>query len=74
MKEPLFVWITTRKLKPGTYEEFSRSWRPDEIPEGMLQAFEYSTPMRAPVLQLLEKHGYKLDAAERELVQKASAA
>ncbi len=41
MKEPLFVWITTRKLKPGTYEEFSRSWRPDEIPEGMLQAFEY---------------------------------
>ena len=39
--EPFYVWITTRRLKPGTYEEFSRAWRPDEIPEGMLRAYEY---------------------------------
>jgi heme-degrading monooxygenase HmoA len=41
VREQLYVWITTRKLKPGAYEEFSRSWRPEEIPAGMLQAFEY---------------------------------
>ncbi len=34
------VWITTRRLKPGTREEFSRSWRPGEFPEGMLRAYE----------------------------------
>src|SRR2546423_15110678 len=35
-----FVWITTRRLKPGTREEFARSWRPGEYPEGMLRAYE----------------------------------
>ena len=37
------VWITTRKLKPGAREEFSRSWRPSEFPEGMLRAYECYT-------------------------------
>jgi hypothetical protein len=41
VEEPLYVWITTRRLKPGTYEEFSEAWQPEEIPEGMLQAFEF---------------------------------
>jgi heme-degrading monooxygenase HmoA len=35
------VWITTRRLKPGTREEFSRAWRPRAFPEGMLRAYEY---------------------------------
>ena len=39
-----YVWITTRKLQPGTREEFSRAWRPSEFPEGMLRAFECSSP------------------------------
>jgi hypothetical protein len=34
------VWITTRKLKPGSREEFSRAWRPQEFPDGMLRAYE----------------------------------
>ena len=39
-----YVWITTRRLKPGTREEFSRAWQPREFPEGMLRAYEcYST-------------------------------
>jgi hypothetical protein len=38
--ETAHVWITTRKLKPGTREEFSRAWRPSEFPEGMLRAYE----------------------------------
>jgi heme-degrading monooxygenase HmoA len=41
MTDRLYVWITTRRIKPGTYEEFSRAWRPGEIPAGMLRAFEY---------------------------------
>ena len=35
-----YVWITTRRLKPGTREEFSRAWRPRGFPEGMLRAYE----------------------------------
>jgi heme-degrading monooxygenase HmoA len=38
------VWITTRKLKPGSREEFSRAWRPGEFPAGMLRAFELWSP------------------------------
>ena len=39
-----YVWITTRRLKPGSRGEFSRAWRPREFPEGMLRAFEYYSP------------------------------
>ncbi len=35
-----YVWITTRALKPGSREEFSRAWRPTAFPEGMLRAYE----------------------------------
>jgi heme-degrading monooxygenase HmoA len=39
-----YVWVTSRKLKPGSREEFSRSWRPREFPEGMLRAYELVSP------------------------------
>ena len=39
-----YVWITTRRLKPGTREEFSRAWQPRAFPEGMLRAYECYTP------------------------------
>jgi heme-degrading monooxygenase HmoA len=39
-----YVWITTRRLKPGTREEFSRAWRPRGFPEGMLRAYECYAP------------------------------
>ncbi|HEX6700509.1 MAG TPA: hypothetical protein VF101_07235 [Gaiellaceae bacterium] len=35
-----YVWITTRRLKPGAREEFSRAWRPADFPKGMLRAYE----------------------------------
>src|SRR6478735_3751993 len=39
-----YVWITTRRLKPGAREEFTRAWRPRGFPEGMLRAYEcYAT-------------------------------
>jgi heme-degrading monooxygenase HmoA len=39
-----YVWITTRRLKPGSREEFSRAWRPREFPEGMVRAYECYAP------------------------------
>jgi heme-degrading monooxygenase HmoA len=35
-----YVWITTRRLRPGAREEFGRAWRPSEFPQGMLRAYE----------------------------------
>ncbi|MFC9294825.1 antibiotic biosynthesis monooxygenase [Streptomyces sp. NPDC057011] len=35
------VWVTTRRIKEGTLEEFERAWRPETRPEGMRGAFAY---------------------------------
>jgi heme-degrading monooxygenase HmoA len=40
MELETYVWITTRTLKPGTREEFSRAWRPGTFPDGMLRSYE----------------------------------
>ena len=34
-----YFWITTRKIKPGTREEFEQSWRPAEFPSGLTAAY-----------------------------------
>ena len=34
------VWITTRRIREGSYEDFRKAWRPTEFPEGMLRAYE----------------------------------
>ena len=39
--EEHFVWMTTRRITPGTLTEFERAWRPDTHPEGMLRAYAY---------------------------------
>ena len=39
-----YVWITTRRLKPGSREAFSRAWRPSAFPEGMLRSYELYSP------------------------------
>ena len=39
-RDQFVVWITTRRIRPGTYEEFRRAWRPKEFPKGMLRAYE----------------------------------
>ncbi len=36
-----FVWMTTRRIRPGTLAQFERAWRPDTHPEGMLRAYAY---------------------------------
>jgi hypothetical protein len=37
---PYTIWITTRKITPGTLGAFREAWRPREFPDGMLRAFE----------------------------------
>ena len=39
-----YVWVTTRKLKPGARDEFSSAWRPSDFPKGMLRAYELVSP------------------------------
>jgi heme-degrading monooxygenase HmoA len=36
-----YVWMTTRRIKPGTLDEFERVWRPDPYPEGLSRAYAY---------------------------------
>lgn len=68
--ETQYVWITTRRIKPGTYDEFSRAWRPDDIPPGMLRAFEYYAEDRNEVVGLSiwdspeSRDGYRLSEVE----------
>jgi len=49
-REQYVVSIRTRKIKPGTYEDFRRAWRPREFPEGMLRAYECFSEERSEVV------------------------
>ena len=39
--EEHFVWMTTRRIRPGMLADFERAWRPQTHPEGMLRAHAY---------------------------------
>jgi heme-degrading monooxygenase HmoA len=39
--EEHFVWMTTRRIRPGTLAQFERAWRPGTHPDGMLRAYAY---------------------------------
>ena len=66
------VWITTRRLRPGTRAEFSRSWRPREFPEGMLRAYECYSPDETEVVGISiwdsaeSRERYRLSSVEGE--------
>lgn len=49
-RDQYVVWITTRKIRSGTYEDFRRAWRPTEFPEGMLRAYECFSEERSEVV------------------------
>ncbi|MCE0448266.1 hypothetical protein LT493_44950 [Streptomyces tricolor] len=36
-----YVWVTTRRLQPGTLEDFERAWRPEPAPQGLHRAYAY---------------------------------
>jgi heme-degrading monooxygenase HmoA len=66
------VWITTRRIKPGSYEEFRRAWRPSEFPAGMLRAYECFAEDRNEVVgisiweSLAARDRYRLSEVEAE--------
>ena len=33
------AFLTVRKLKPGTYDDWRKAWEPDEWPEGSQRAY-----------------------------------
>jgi heme-degrading monooxygenase HmoA len=39
--EENFVWMTTRRIKPGTLADFERAWRLERHPDGMLHAYAF---------------------------------
>ena len=41
LMEEQFVWITTRRIRPGTLDELERAWRPEPAPQGLHRAFAY---------------------------------
>ena len=45
--EEHFVWMTTRRIKPGTLAAFESAWRPDTHPDGMRRAYAYWSDDRA---------------------------
>lgn len=49
-REQYVVWITTRKIREGSYEDFRRAWRPKEFPDGMLRAYECFSDERSEVV------------------------
>jgi hypothetical protein len=66
------VWITTRRIRPGTYEAFRRAWRPREFPAGMLRAYECFAEDRNEVVgvsiwaSLEARDRYRLSDVEQE--------
>ena len=66
------VWITTRRIRPGAYEEFRRAWRPSEFPDGMLRAYECFAEDRSEVVgvsiwdSLESRDRYRLSEIESE--------
>ena len=66
------VWITTRRIRQGTYEEFRQAWRPGAFPKGMLGAYECFSAERSEVVGISvwdsveSRERYRLSAVEAE--------
>ena len=66
------VWITTRTIRPGTYEEFRKAWRPSAFPEGMIRAYECFSENRNEVVGISvwdsfeSRERYRLSEVEAE--------
>ena len=71
-REQDVVWITTRRIRPGTYEEFRQAWRPQEVPEGMLRAYECFSEERSEVVGI--SWWESLEARERYRVSNVESA
>ena len=74
-RDQYVVWITTRRIRPGTYEEFRQAWRPREFPDGMLRAYECFSEERSEVVgistwkSLEARERYRLSEVESDRQQ-----
>jgi hypothetical protein len=71
-REEYVVWITTRRIAPGSYEDFRKAWRPKDFPEGMLRAYECFSEERSEVVGVSiwdsteSRERYRLSGVEAE--------
>src|SRR6187401_2530470 len=66
------IWITTRRISPGSDEEFRKAWRPSAFPEGMARAYECFSEERNEVVGISvwdsseSRERYRLSDVEAE--------
>jgi hypothetical protein len=66
------VWITTRTIKAGSYDDFRKAWRPTSIPDGMTRAYECFSEDRNEVVGISwwdsfeSRERYRLSEVEAE--------
>ena len=66
------IWITTRTIAPGSYEEFRKAWRPSVFPDGMVRAYECFSEERSAVVGISiwdsfeSRERYRLSEVEAE--------
>jgi len=66
------IWITTRTIAPGSYEEFRKAWRPSAFPDGMVRAYECFSEERNEVVGISvwdsfeSRERYRLSEVEAE--------
>ena len=46
------MWMTTRRIKPGTLADFARNWRPERHPDGMLHAYAYGSDDEQEIIEV----------------------
>lgn len=44
----MLVFLTQRRLKPNTFDEFRKAWEPDEMPEGVREVAYHARSVENP--------------------------
>lgn len=44
----MLVFVTHRRLKPGSFQEFRKAWEPDEMPEGVREVAYHARSVSNP--------------------------
>lgn len=44
----MLVFLTHRRLKPGTFDQFRKAWEPDEMPEGVREVAYHARSTENP--------------------------
>lgn len=44
----MLVFLTHRRLKPGSFDEFRKAWEPEEMPEGIREVAYHARSLENP--------------------------